>query len=422
MTAKRMELDNQIKDLEGQYTYATAAGAFLGLNPDNTDQNALVTKAIKVAQDQKRATYLDQNTALAQSRAQIAGGLYDVQRNQVGGLVATAGAGYLAAVNAPQENRQMMIEKATAGFITGAEALIRDNRESAYDLGQQRTATRQQREGYSLEGQTTLINAERTKALRETGGTGNRVLDYVFGFTAKRDEINKAADDQLRYARQDDSRRQIGVLGRIQSAALQVKDQPLDAQLSDIATSYDQQRTGMDPNSPEAIRLNHAQYADETLAKNRFAQQVRLTDINLGYESYALDRSLARDPMGARAAGIAGSTITRGNQLAYAGMSKEAEAARGIGIKQLELEKQNYLDAFRGREIDLRSTGVTNPRDVTDPSAVMDEIVKQEKNIKDAKFGSTGEDAPDSPAMKEVRDLLKPLMSFIERMASGRAV
>lgn len=418
-TAKRMELDKQITDLEGQYTYKTAAGALLGISPESTEQNDIVSKAIQVVQVQKRQTYLDQNTSLAQSRAQIAQGFYDVQRNQFGGLQATTGAGYLAAVNAPQENRQQLIEQATAGFVTGSEMLIRENRESTYDLSQQRTGTRQQREGYTLEGQTTLINAERKKSLRETGGTGNRVLDYLFGYTAKREEINAGADDQLRYARQDEARRIIGVQGRTAAAGYQLSDQPLDAQLSGITTSYQQQREGI--TSPTRLQeLTDAESSDKKLAQQRYAQQVRLTDISLGYESYALDRSLARDPIGAQAAGIAGQTISRGNQLTYAGMGKEAEAERSIGIKQLELTKQNYLDAFRGREIDLRSTGVTNPRDVTDPAAVMNEIAKEEKNIRDAKFGSNGEESADSPAMKDIRELLKPLMGYIERLATGQ--
>ncbi len=418
-TAKRLALDNQIKNLEGQYTYKDALSSFLGLNTENTEQNAVVTKAIKLAQDQKRATYLDQNTSLVQSRAQTAQGVFDLQRNTLGGLSAITGASYLAAANAPQENRQQLIEQATGRFVIGAEAIIRDNRENTFDLGQQRTGNRQQREGYTLEGQTTLINAERTKALREAGGTGNRVLDYVFGFTAKRNEINAGADDQIRFAQQDESRRIIGVQGRVSSAGFQLNDQPLDAQISGITTSYNQQRQGI-TNPTRLDELSKAETADKQLAQQRFAQQVRLTGIGLGYESYALDRSLARDPIGAQAASIAGAAITKANQLAYSGLNKEAEAEKRIGIKQLELTKQNYLDAFRGREIDLRSTAVTNPRDVTDPSSVFDEIAKQERNIKDAKLGSTGNEQADSPAMKEVRDLLKPLMGYIEKLATGQ--
>jgi hypothetical protein len=108
------------------------------------------------------------------------------------------------------------------------------------------------------------------------------------------------------------------------------------------------------------------------------------TDIALEGERESLQAGLARNPIGARAIDIGTAGYLRSRQLELEGEPGEAKKSLANTILEEQLLKQNYFDAFKGEARDTRLFNVTNPRDVTDPAAVVKAINDQTQRVEKA--------------------------------------
>ena len=93
--------------------------------------------------------------------------------------------------------------------------------------------------------------------------------------------------------------------------------------------------------------------------------------------------------VGAQAWGIAGAARQEELSLLSRGLLAEAAVARSLGQEQLELLRRDYMESFRGEQIDLRSFSISNVRDSQDPREVLNEIREALEGL--GKPGGTGE-------------------------------
>lgn len=298
-----------------------------------------------------------------------------------------------------------MAGKANEGRITTQ--YERQNRQAAFQIGMSTLALRQQREGFGYFSALTQIEAQRQQALEGISGPGA---------DQRRQRINLAFNEQRESARLNERQRVIGIGGSIRSNAMRLNNRPLDAELEDIRTEFAQRREGVrNPLERAALWIQEQQQLG--LARRQNANQLRLTDLSQSYTSQSLSALLARDPMGAQAANIVGQTMIEGTRFTQQGMLKQAEAARGIGLQQLALERQNYTDAFRGTEVSYQDLLTQQPRDVTNPTEVLDEIARREQELKTADFGD--KPPPSPPELPVILDLLRKLGQNLDTWING---
>lgn len=359
----------------------------------------------------------DYNATLARDAASTRRPFYELSRNSFGSLSSQFGAEATGIINsgASVEDRRRLLGQSVLRFGAEAALIGRNNAEASYDVERSNLAARQLREGYSLESSLTRIETNRQQQLLDIGGTGYGILDRVLGFTRRRDAVNAGAGEQIAAARQDEARRLIGVQGFITAGRYGLHDQPLNAQLTEINTRYDQLREGV--TNPQRLgELGSSQAVELLQAQQQFNNQTKLINIGQKYTSLGLDRLLAYDPTGAQAAAITGSSISQANQYAFSGRPAQAETERGIGLKNLDLLKRNYLTGFEGVETD--PSYIRRPaKDMTDPLATLDEIGKRQQELKTAKLGSDPGEIPD--ILKRIEGLFGGLAANIMTMATA---
>jgi hypothetical protein len=83
----------------------------------------------------------------------------------------------------------------------------------------------------------------------------------------------------------------------------------------------------------------------------RLADQKHLLDLNLGGREAQVNALLDRNPMGAQVAGIVSGARSEEYQDLANGLPDEAARARRLGISQLKLTRQNYIDSFSGVQV-----------------------------------------------------------------------
>lgn len=208
--------------------------------------------------------------------------------------------------------------------------------------------------------------------------------------------------------------RDIGIRGSLRSISASLRNNPLESMVEEIQAAGSIERRGMREGSPEYEASQLMQSARIAQVQKEFAERRMMIGIGQRYTSLSLSRLLARDPTGAEAAEIAGSTLASANELYLQGFREEAERERGIGLQRLALTRQNYLEGFRGREIDLSAMRIDNPRDVTNPAAVLDEIAQRANEIQTAKLG-TDEETVVPKVLREIKDFLQTKLGDIER-------
>ena len=97
----------------------------------------------------------------------------------------------------------------------------------------------------------------------------------------------------------------------------------------------------------------------------------------------------SRDPIGAQAWGIAGAARQEELSLLSRGLLAEAAEALKLGRSQIGLLRRDYLESFRGEQIDFRNFSISNVRDSQDPRKVLNEIREALEGL--GKPGGTGE-------------------------------
>lgn len=167
-------------------------------------------------------------------------------------------------------------------------------------------------------------------------------------------------------------------------AGLLTNNRPLDARIQAIRNRQEEQqralpkgflfdalggkglRDSIDEEADAQIRLEEKQHRRIGGDVGR-SQATRLEEIA---------RLRERDPVGAQAAGTVGDTIAQARKLYQNQLPAEAAKQLEVGTAELELQKFNYREAFRGEAVDLRAFDNNNARDTEDPAKILGEINK----------------------------------------------
>jgi len=196
--------------------------------------------------------------------------------------------------------------------------------------------------------------------------------------------INGARAADLQQANIANSRRWIESKADMVSSGQRIGRDPFGSVLTGLQAGYDSDTEGMSSFSPErwarkarffGSRAEAIQQRGDSLGDIHRGQQTRIR---------SLGRSLARDPYGAEGELIAGGALQDVTTSLRNGDREGARNAGREGVARLSLLKQNYSDAFRGEEYDLRNLSIQNPRDQEDPTAVMKELKTLADQILDA--------------------------------------
>jgi hypothetical protein len=171
------------------------------------------------------------------------------------------------------------------------------------------------------------------------------------------------------------------------SLAAELARDPLTARLAGIQgqtqgaigrlshdSEYDGARAAIEQNGKLQERLA---IRDENDRRSRVDRQ-------LNTERNRTARLMERDPTGAQVEGIVSEGIEQATALRNSGLGMYSDRALANSYGQLDLTRQNYLDQFRGTQLDLRAFDITNPRDQEHPGKVLQEISDGQQRIVDA--------------------------------------
>lgn len=125
-------------------------------------------------------------------------------------------------------------------------------------------------------------------------------------------------------------------------------------------------------------RARDAQLAE---ADREHTRDLVFLDMQLNTSGQVIRARKARDPTGAQAANLLGSIETQMQQLSYGGNDDAASRVRDQGTDLFKLMRRDYLESFRGEQLDLREISVQNPRDQEDPTAVLGRIEQAVKDL-----------------------------------------
>lgn len=181
---------------------------------------------------------------------------------------------------------------------------------------------------------------------------------------------------------------------------------PQQAQLEELHAQRDLALNGLPKDAPASVR-----YATEDLYRNReaaiiqsFRDQDMMIDLNIRTRSRVIQAEQDRSPAGADVARIAGSYMAEALGLFQSGHSVQAEAVQALGRQDLEVYRRNYLESFRGEQIDLYSNRIDNPRDQENPAAVTQQITQA---IEELTKNFTGENSQFFDQLKQaISDLI----------------
>ena len=166
-----------------------------------------------------------------------------------------------------------------------------------------------------------------------------------------------------------------------------IHDNPLQAQLTGLRGQGRGEILQLDKSDPQfgerRDAINKRLVLQERLAVKENAINHDAIGLSQTTRQNQLDRLLARDPTGAAIAGLVGSTHAEQQRLYNSGFKDLAAKQGDLGLKELKLEKQNYLDGFRGQEFDVQHLSINNPRDTEDPAEVLKEFKNAKNKIKD---------------------------------------
>ena len=172
--------------------------------------------------------------------------------------------------------------------------------------------------------------------------------------------------------------------GNIEAMTKDLAGDPLGARLAASAARYEAQRKALDVNDKKGKDQLDTQEKLEAGQINR-QWQTQGALLNLGQvttRAATLNR-LDRSPTAAEAAELAGGGIMSAVQLEMAGRPAQAQYQLGNTSLALDLLRQNYLDNFRGVQIDLRNIDTQGPRDSEDINRVVSAIDNLQNSLGD---------------------------------------
>lgn len=214
-------------------------------------------------------------------------------------------------------------------------------------------------------------------------------------------------EEQRKQAEANDDRRILLNQAAIRASAARIARAPLRAQIEELGGQYDAALVGPISSPAELQRIN-----DRFKGLGQEAIQARadqIIDINRNQQSRfrQISSLIQRDPYGAQVEQIVGQSRDEEMQLLRQGLKPQAEAARLLGQRQLDLTKQNYLDAFRGTQLDNSEqlySVLFSRRDNEDPAEVLRKIRDGRDSLNDAGTTTTPKNVDDQ-ILAELKDL-----------------
>lgn len=209
--------------------------------------------------------------------------------------------------------------------------------------------------------------------------------------------LRDARSEENRAARQEEDRRLILIQSMHESAQFALSRNPLGAQLRGIIGQRDAKLVGV-TNDAEIARINQAARDEAIAALVQRADQTQLLNINQAGRGRQLDALLNRDPFSAEVAGAVSQARSEEARLRQSGFASQADTARELGIKQLQLLRQNYTEGFSAVQTsqEFAWSLLFNKKDAEDPLTVLRNI---DSGIKDLGQPGTVAGREDLPAL-----------------------
>jgi hypothetical protein len=225
---------------------------------------------------------------------------------------------------------------------------------------------------------------------RLTSGQSDVLSGLTRSQAAESRNFENAAAAQLDVTRGGIAATGASMQGQLRGASLDAQYKRLDSQVNDIEASRQARIAELNGQFRAALRqsdyLGAIGVAGQTnlanatadrqiaAAKRGYADDTRSIQIGQANRGEELAALYARDPVGARAAASAGASRLQARQLRLNGRPDEAVAELKLGASELGLERRNYLEGFRGTQLDLRNIGVDNVRDKENPANTLKTI------------------------------------------------
>lgn len=194
------------------------------------------------------------------------------------------------------------------------------------------------------------------------------------------DSTNRLYQSEMQQARIDDRRNDELRQGRLDAAGDVLNRRPLQARIDTLNAQRRAALVGpdgkfIDPNSERAREINPDFDNQIKIAQQDYADQNRLTAIGLATQRAQLGVLLARpwDTVGAQVAGVLGQGIGQATSFLQAGQTGFARQSLENTVSQLQVERTQYLQNFRGQQFDPRLTA-TPQQDVADVGTQMKEF------------------------------------------------
>jgi hypothetical protein len=174
-------------------------------------------------------------------------------------------------------------------------------------------------------------------------------------------------------------------MGQFEAMQMLHQRRPLEAQLKQIDAR--RRAATMNPSLTKDERAEIELLADSegALARQARSDQIESANIGLNSRKNILDAMKARNPFGAEMQSTLGRGASEYDQLMDAGMETQAAKSMANTKSELELQRQEYLEGFRARSVDLRSMNISNVRDQEDPGVILKSVKDSIDNLP-AKF------------------------------------
>lgn len=222
------------------------------------------------------------------------------------------------------------------------------------------TADRLGRAGYNVESAQAKVRAEYNPFYNASGqltGFGGRdMLKDASGMERERFEAMRGAFQfALEAPKFQENMRVATVEGNIRSAQFALGGQQLEARLAGVKA----QREALDQsgitNPDELRRQSSLIHLQEQQIKQDFRVETGGISRGLTVQNRQLNNALNRENPSLNAAiGVSEDTISQGVALTRSGHGDQAGRALENGQLRLDLIRQNYLDSFKGEQVDLR--------------------------------------------------------------------
>jgi hypothetical protein len=207
----------------------------------------------------------------------------------------------------------------------------------------------------------------------------------------------------------DEQRRKAMRTGRVRAMEATLDRNPIAAQLEATFGRFNADTVGMKPGSgPYQDALGEARTTARQQVQD-FTDYVADVTVSQAGRREVMQKLLNRDQMGAEATSIRQRAREEETKFLRQRLPERAREAREAGQLQLQLQRQNYMDAFRGEQLENKEMiyALFNPRDNENPREIL-------SNLKTEMAGLNKPGSADGPAGPN-----KEVVEAIERLLPG---